>query len=163
MGLVAETIAFLLALAAMVVGIIGTFIPALPGLPIIWLAMLGYGFFEGFREMTTAFLVATLLVVAVTQVAEHYARAWGAKTFGAGRAGAWGAVIGSLAGLFFMPLGLVLGPFLGALIAELLAGRNSQEALRAGFGGLVGVLGSVVVNVIVALSLTIAFVLKVLI
>jgi uncharacterized protein YqgC (DUF456 family) len=158
---VALSIAFIVALAVMLVGVVGTFLPALPGLPLIWLAMLGFGFVEGFREMTPAFLVITLLVVAATQVAEHYARAWGARRFGAGRAGAWGAVIGSIAGLFFMPIGLVLGPFLGALLAELLAGRSGEEAIRAGFGGLVGVLGSVAVNVVVALSLTLAFVLKV--
>ncbi|MFZ5824405.1 MAG: DUF456 domain-containing protein [Bacillota bacterium] len=163
MGVTAQVIAFSLAVIVMLVGVVGTFFPAIPGLPLIWLAMLGYGFFEGFREMTLTFLAVTLLVVAATQVAEHYARAWGAQRFGAGRAGAWGAVIGSIAGLFFMPLGLVLGPFLGAMLFELVAGRPGKEAVRAGVGGLVGVLGSVVVNVIVALSLTIAFILKVLI
>lgn len=162
-GLAPQVIAFIIALMVMLVGVIGTFLPTMPGLPVIWLAMLGYGLFEGFREMTPTFLVVTLLVVAATQVAEHYARAWGAQRFGAGRAGAWGAVVGSIVGLFFMPLGLVLGPFLGAMLFELVAGRPGQEALRAGVGGLVGMLGSVVVNVIVALSLTIAFILKVLI
>ena len=62
-----------------------------------------------------------------------------------------------------MPLGLLLGPFLGALLFELVAGRSGSEAVKAGFGGLVGVLGSVVVNVVVALGLTVAFVAKVLI
>lgn len=153
---------FIIALAVMLFGVVGTFMPAVPGLPLIWIAMLGYGFYEGFQQMSPAFLTIGLLVVAATQVAEHYAKAWGAKRFGAGKAGAWGAVIGSIVGLFFMPIGLLLGPFLGALIAELIAGRSSEEAVKAGIGGLVGVLGSVVVNVIVALSLTIAFVLKVL-
>ncbi|MBP2016809.1 uncharacterized protein YqgC (DUF456 family) [Symbiobacterium terraclitae] len=151
------------AVAVMVLGVLGTLIPALPGLPVIFLAMLGYGAVEGFREMTPGFLIAALLVVAATQVAEHYARAWGARRFGAGRAGAWGAVIGSIAGLFFMPLGLVLGPFLGAALFELFTGRPGGEALRAGVGGLVGVLGSVAVNLVVALGLTVAFIVKVLI
>lgn len=156
-------IALVVALVVMLVGLAGTFLPALPGIPLIWLAMLGYGVYEGFREMTPAFLVVTFLVVAATQVAEHYARAWGARRFGAGRAGAWGAVIGSIVGLFFMPLGLLLGPFLGAALFELFAGRSGGEAVRAGFGGLVGVLGSVVVNVVVALGLTVAFIVKVLV
>ncbi|MFS8640843.1 MAG: DUF456 domain-containing protein [Symbiobacteriaceae bacterium] len=155
--------AFAVAVAVMLVGVAGTLIPALPGLPIVFLAMLGYALVEGFREITPGFLAVALLVVVATQVAEHYARAWGAKRFGAGRAGAWGAVIGSIAGLFFMPLGLLLGPFLGALLFELFAGRSGGEAFRAGVGGLVGVLGSVVINVVVALGLTLAFVAKVLI
>lgn len=155
------TIAFIVAILVMIAGIAGTFIPAIPGMPLIWLAMLGYGVVEGFREMRPWFLVTTLIVVILSQVAEHYAKAWGAKRYGAGKAGTWGAVIGSIAGLFFMPIGLILGPFLGALIGELLAGRSTEEALKAGWGGLVGVLGSVVVNVIFAITLTLAFIFKV--
>ncbi|BAD40722.1 conserved hypothetical protein [Symbiobacterium thermophilum IAM 14863] len=158
-----QWIAFAIAVVVMLAGVVGTLIPALPGLPIVFLAMLGYAVVDGFRDITPGFLAVALLVVAATQVAEHYARAWGAKRFGAGRAGAWGAVIGSIVGLFFMPLGLLLGPFLGALLFELVAGRSGSEAVKAGFGGLVGVLGSVVVNVVVALGLTVAFVAKVLI
>jgi uncharacterized protein YqgC (DUF456 family) len=154
---------FIVAVLVMLVGIVGTLLPSMPGLPLIWLAMLVYGFVENFTEMTAGFLTATLVVVIVTQVAEQYARAWGAKRYGAGRAGTWGAVIGSIAGLFFMPIGLVVGPFIGAMAFELAAGRSSKEAIRAGVGGLVGVLGSVAVNFIIALTLTLAFVLKVLI
>lgn len=146
----------------MLVGVVGTLIPAIPGIPLIWLAMLGYGALEGFERVGANYLLITLAVVLAAQVAEHYARALGARRFGAGRAGTWGAVLGSIAGLFFLPLGLVLGPFLGALLFELLAGRPTEEAVRAGFGGLVGVLGSVVFNLIVALGLTASFVIKVL-
>lgn len=156
-----STVIAILTLVIIVIGVIGTLFPALPGLPLIWAAMLGYGIYEGFREMTPTFLVVSLLVVAATQVAEHYAKAWGAQRFGAGKAGAWGAVIGSIVGLFFMPIGLVLGPFLGALVFELFAGRSGEEAFKAGIGGLVGVLGSVAVNLVVALGLTVAFILKV--
>ncbi|HYF76111.1 MAG TPA: DUF456 domain-containing protein [Symbiobacteriaceae bacterium] len=153
-----EWAAFALALVVMVIGVLGTFLPALPGIPLIWVAMLGYGIVEGFEDIGVTFLVITFLVVALTQVAEHYSRAWGAKKFGAGKAGAWGAVIGSIAGLFFMPIGLVLGPFLGALIFELVAGRDTKEAFKAGVGGLIGVLGSILINVIVGIGMVIAFI-----
>lgn len=156
-----QTTAFVIALLVMLVGVAGTFLPALPGIPLIWLAMLGYGLLEGFQAMTPSFLGVTLLVVILAQVAEHYAKAWGAKRYGAGRAGTWGAVIGSIAGLFFMPVGLLLGPFLGAFLGELVSGRRADEAVRAGLGGLIGVLGSIVVNVVLALTLTVAFVVKV--
>lgn len=157
----AQTVAFVVALVVMIAGTICTFFPTLPGIPIIWATMLVYGLIEGFHEMSVTFLVVTLLVAIGCQVAEHYAKAWGAQKFGAGKAGAWGAVIGSIVGLFFMPFGLVLGPFLGAMLFELIAGRTTKEALRAGWGGLVGVLGSVLVNFLVALGLTIAFVIRV--
>lgn len=156
-----ERVAFLIALLVMLVGVAGTFLPALPGIPLIWLAMLGYGFVEGFREVTWTFLAISMLVVILSQVAEYYARALGTQKFGGSKAGAWGAVVGSLIGLFFLPIGLLLGPFLGALVAELASGRRAEEAVRAGFGGMVGVLGSVVVNVILALVLVVAFVIQV--
>lgn len=142
----------------MLCGLAATFVPALPGLPIIWVAALVYGFATGFHAYGWLYLVVTGLVVLLVQVAEQLSRAWGAKRFGASKWGTWGAVIGSLVGLFFMPLGLILGPFLGALVAELAGGRSMQEAVRAGWGGLVGVLGSVAINVLVAIGLIISFI-----
>lgn len=157
-----ETVAFVLALVVMLVGVIGVLLPAIPGIPLIWVAMLVYGLFDGFEQMSVNFLVVTFVVVVGAQVAEHYAKAWGAQRFGAGRAGTWGAVIGSIIGIFFMPLGLVVGPFAGALLGELLAGRPTKEAMRAGWGGLVGVLGSVVINFMIAIALTVSFIVRVL-
>jgi uncharacterized protein YqgC (DUF456 family) len=148
---------FWVTLAIMLVGLAGTFVPALPGLPIIWVAGLIYAIATGFHAVGWLYLAVTGVVVLLVQVAEQLARAWGAKRFGASNWGTWGAVIGSLVGLFFMPFGLFLGPFLGALVAELLRGRSLAEATRAGWGGLVGVLGSVVINVLVGVGLIIGF------
>jgi len=145
---VLQPIVFGLALVVMVAGIVGTFFPMVPGIPIIWGAMLVYGLVERFQDITPTYLVITFLVMLGLQVAEHYARAWG-------------ATLGSIAGMFFMPIGLVLGPFLGVLIFELLSGRPAKEAVKAGWGGVVGVLGSVAMNVIVAIGLTLSFVIAV--
>lgn len=151
----------ILALLVMLIGLAGTFLPAIPGLPLIGLAMLGYGAIEGFKEVTPFFLVVVLLVIVGAQVAEHYARGYGAKRFGASRAGTWGAIIGSIVGLFFMPIGLLAGPFLGAMLGELIAGRPTEDALRAGLGGLIGVLGSIAMNVVLGLALIVSFLVKV--
>jgi Uncharacterized protein conserved in bacteria len=158
----AQWVAFGVALLFMAVGIAGTVVPVLPGVPLIWLAILGFGFVDKFRHVDTTFLVVTALVVVASEAMDYVTRAWGAKRFGAGHAGTLGAVLGAVAGLFFLPVGLLLGPFLGALIGELLSGRPLEEALRAGWGGLLGTLGSVVVKFVVAVAMTIAFVIKVL-
>lgn len=152
---------FGVALLLMGVGILGTVVPALPGIPLIWFTMLGFGWIEGFRRIDGVFLVALLAVTLAVEAADYLARMWGARRYGASKAGAWGAALGALAGIFFLPLGLVLGPFLGALIAELAAGRSLKDSLRAGWGGLVGTLGSMVVKFIVAIGMTVAFVVKV--
>jgi uncharacterized protein len=151
------TAALVLACLVMLAGVAGTVIPALPGLPLIWLAALGYGWYEGFTKITYEYLGWSLVVVVLAAAAEHYARAWGAKRFGATSRGAWGAVIGSIAGLFFLPIGLIVGPFLGAALAEMAGGRPWSEAARAGWGGVVGVLGGVLVNFIIAVALVVSF------
>lgn len=161
MGVV-ESIAFGVAILLILVGALGTVIPVLPGLPLIWLTMLGFGFVEGFTRVDGRFLTITLAVLIAAEVADHWGRAWGARRFGASKAGAVGAVVGSFAGLFFLPLGLFLGPFLGAVVAELISGRTTTESVRAGFGGLIGALGSMVVKVIIAIGMLIAFIVTVL-
>jgi uncharacterized protein YqgC (DUF456 family) len=153
---------FWIALVVMLVGVAGTIFPAVPGLPLIWLAALGYGLATGFKEIGWLYLTLSGLVVLLVQVAEQMARAWGAKRYGASKLGTWGAILGSLIGLFFFPLGLFLGPFLGALVAEWIGGRSFAEAARAGWGGLVGMLSSVLLNFVVAVGLTVSFAVAVL-
>ncbi len=154
-------VAFGAALLLMVVGVLGTVVPVLPGVPLIWITMLLFGVLEKFQRIDAAFLAVTALVTVAAEVTDHLTRAWGARRYGAGRAGTWGAVIGAVAGLFFLPVGLLLGPFLGALVGELLAGRSVEDSLRAGWGGLLGTLGSIVVKFAVAVAMTVAFVVKV--
>src|SRR5690606_41446217 len=100
-----EWSAFAIALMVMVLGTLGTVLPALPGLPLIWLAMLVYGIAEGFESITVTFLGLALAVVIVAEVADYFARAWGARRCGASRAGAGGAARGCLAGVVFLSNG----------------------------------------------------------
>ena len=157
-----EWVSFGVAVLLMVVGALGVVVPVLPGLPLIWLAALGFALVDGFERVDWSFLGWLLLITVGAEAADHLGRVWGARRYGAGKAGAWGAVIGALAGLFFLPVGLVLGPFLGALVGELLAGRTLSESVRAGWGGVLGTLGSMVVKFIVAVGMICAFVVKVL-
>lgn len=145
------------ALVAVAIGVAGTVLPGLPGLPLVWLAIFGYALATGFDPVGWGFVIGTLTITVVTEVAEHYVRALGARRFGAGRAGAWGAAIGAIVGLFFLPLGLLLGPFAGAAIAEILAGKDLAGAARAGIGGVVGTLGFIPVKLVIALALGVAF------
>lgn len=155
-------IAFIVSVIVMLIGVVGTVVPVLPGLPLVWLTMLVFGIIGKFERMDGTFLGIALFIVIVAEIADYATRAWGARRYGAGKAGAWGAIIGAFGGLFFLPVGLVLGPFLGALVAELLAGRTSDESIRAGWGGLIGTVGSIVIKITVAIGMTVAFIIKVL-
>jgi len=143
----------LLGLAIIVVGFVGCFIPVLPGPPIAWIALpLLYLTSEGFADInTTWFLILTLLTIVVT-VVDYLLPMWGTKYSGGTKAGTWGSTIGLILGLFFPPIGIIVGPFLGALIGELMAGQDQKTALKSGIGAFVGfLLGTVAKMVVVFL------------
>ncbi|MFO7173820.1 MAG: DUF456 family protein [Bacillota bacterium] len=146
-----------LATLALLVGTAGTLLPGLPGLPLMGLAVLAYGWWEGFAAISPGYLAFVAGLIALAMAGEHWARAWGTRRFGGTAWGAWGAVAGSILGLFFLPLGLVAGPFAGAVAGELLAGRRAGQALRAGVGGVVGVLVGTGLNLAAALVILLTF------
>ena len=120
-------------------GLIGCIFPAIPGPPLSYIALLllQASRFAGF---SVKFLLVTAVVTVVITVADYLLPIWGTKKWGGSRAGAIGAVIGLLAGLFFPPVGIIVGPFAGAVLGELIAGRDTDTALRSGFGSFEGFL-----------------------
>jgi uncharacterized protein YqgC (DUF456 family) len=137
-----EAVVLVFTLLVMLAGLAGTLLPVVPGLPLMWLAMLGYGWFTGWQAYGLTALVVTGLVVLLSLVVDYAASAIGAKKFGASRAGLFGAVAGGILGLIFFSLpGLILGIFLGALVLELVISRRDLgAALTAGVGALLGFL-----------------------
>jgi len=85
----------------------------------------------------------------LTIILDYVIPALGAKYVGGSKWGAWGCTIGTLLGMFFMPWGLLAGPFLGAVVGELMAGRKSGEAIRSGLGSLLGFLFGTVLKIVV--------------
>ena len=74
---------------------------------------------------------------------------WGARKFGAGKAGIYGCIIGLAIGLFvFPPFGIIFGPFIGAVIGEVITGKEADNAMKAGFGSFVGFMTGVMLKVI---------------
>lgn len=144
-----EIILLLLGMILCVVGIMGSFLPVLPGLPISWLGLLLFYFIPGI-EMDYWFLGITLAVTILLSVLDFVIPAQGTKRFGGSRAGAIGTTIGLVVGLFF-PFGILIGPFLGALIGELIFNKtNSKTALKAAFGSFIGFLAGTFINFLAA-------------
>jgi len=124
-------------------------VPLFPATLLLALAALLHELLVGFSELSLWDWAVFLLFIGAALIADNLAAAWGARRHGAGRAGVWGAVLGALVGgLTLGPLGLILGPFLGALAFELAAGRSGRDALRAGWGGVVGFFLSVGVKLL---------------
>ena len=97
-------------------------------------------------QFTPVQLVVWAVLVIFVQVLDYVIPMLGTKYAGGTKWGNWGCVIGTVAGLFFPPWGIVLGPFLGAVIGELVGNKKLKDALRSGFGSLVGFLFGTVIK-----------------
>jgi len=138
----------------MLTGIAGCALPVLPGPPISFAGLLLLHF-TGKYEFTGKFLIIWAVITVVVTLIDYWIPAWGAKKFGASRAGVWGSIIGLLAGLvFFPPFGIIIGPFAGAVIGELMAGKHSGAALKAGFGSFAGFISGVLLKLMASGMMT---------
>lgn len=117
---------------------IGCFVPVLPG---PWLALAGVVCARGVAphdRPSLALLIASAALVVAVQVLDYLVPALGAKKFHCGKAGIFGCLAGTLVGIFFFPLGLILGPFLGAFLGELLSGKEIRRSLVGATGAFLG-------------------------
>lgn len=148
------------ALAALLtlIGLLGTFLPALPGTAFIFLTAIGYGWLTGF-EKTPAALLWTLGGLAVfSQAAGWASGAVGTRLGGASAKAMAGAAAGAVVGVLVLgPIGIVAGPFLGAFLVELARGRELVHAGRAGIGAGIGALAGLVIQVLIGLVMAILF------
>ena len=130
-----------LALAALLVllGLVGLLLPALPGTPLLLAGLVLAAWAEGFEHVGWGTLALLGAIAFLGYFIDFAAGAFGAKRFGASRAGIVGAALGGLVGLFFGLPGVLLGPFVGAVAGELLIARRKPEAAgRAGVGAALG-------------------------
>ena len=141
-----KTLWAVVTLLIMTVGLVGTVLPVIPGILLIYAGYLLYGFATGWQAYGLAAIVGWSVVTGLVLLLDFYAGAIGAKRYGASQYGTWGSLIGGLIGTLVAGFpGLIMGPFVGAAAGELLRGRSHREALRSGWGTLLGfVVGSVV-------------------
>lgn len=131
MDITLSVAAFLLS----IVGIAGCIIPGLPGTVLSYAGLL-CAYFTSHSQMSAASIWIWLGITLAVTVADYFLPAWMTRRFGGSRAGAIGATVGVFAGFFlFPPLGIILGPFMGAVLGELLHDkRDPGKALLVGFG-----------------------------
>ncbi len=111
------------------VGVMGAIIPAIPGPPISWVAMLLI-FYAGDGVVTTSILLWMLGLTIVTTILDYVAPALLTKIGGGSKAATTGATIGTIAGLFFAPWGLLLGPLVGAFLGEYITDARLGKSIK---------------------------------
>ncbi len=140
MDALALTLIWIAALLLIGCGVIGTVLPALPGSPLIFLGALLVAWWQDFSVIGWVPL-SILGALALFSVAVDYvSSALGAKRAGASAVALAGAFIGSFMGFFIGLPGIVLGPFIGALIGEAAATGSITRATQVGFATWLGML-----------------------
>ncbi len=158
-----EVTGFLLALVLMLLGLVGAVLPGLPGPPLVFIAALAHRLYFGDRGASWWVILVLGVLTVVSIATDFLATTYGAKRMGATWRGIFGAGLGALVGLFvFPPFGLVLGPLVGAFLAEYLSGREWKSAGKAGVGAVLGLIAGTAAKVAACLAMIILFALNVL-
>lgn len=139
------------ALLLIAAGFAGMVLPALPGPPLLLGGLFLAAWAEDFTPVGTGTLVVLSLLCVLALVLDFVAGALGAKRYGASGAAVTGALVGAVVGIFLGPLGLLIGPFAGAMLGELATGRPWQQAGRAGVGATLGMLLGIVAKVVIGI------------
>jgi uncharacterized protein len=134
----------------MMAGLAGSVVPLLPGPPLSYVGLLVLQLREH-PAFTAKFLLIWLGVVIIIAVLDYLVPLYGTKKFGGTKYGIWGCAIGLIAGLWLGPVGIILGPFAGAFIGELLANNQSEQALKAAVGSFIGFLFSTLLKLVTCL------------
>lgn len=140
-----------------IVGILGCFLPILPGAPLNYLAIILLHLTSKV-EFSNQFLLLWAVVVIAVQILDYYIPIWGTKKLGGGTKGAWGSGIGVVLGIFFFPpWGLIFFPFVGAVVGELIDDKEPKVAFKAGLGSFLGFLAGTMIKLVVAVILSFYF------
>lgn len=137
-----DIVLLILGFVFMLVGILGSFLPVLPGPPISWVGLLLLYLTKAVPDNWWVLGITFVIAITIT-VLDYVIPAMGTKRFGGSKAGMWGTIIGLLVAIFvpvFGPFGIIIWPFIGALVGELLNKANKETALKAAFGSFLGFL-----------------------
>ena len=135
----------------MCLGLIGSFLPILPGPPISWIGLLLL-YITNVIPNNDTLLIVTFIIAILVFTLDYIIPAIGTKRFGGSKAGVIGTSLGLVIGLIApIPFGIIIGPFVGALIGELSNNADSKTAVKAAFGSFLGFVTSTLLKFIVSI------------
>lgn len=130
----------ILGVLIIILGLIGCFVPVLPGPPLAYISLLLLQIGPE-KPFSTKFMLITVGIVILVTVLDYVVPALGTKKWGGSRYGIIGALAGVFAGLFILPpFGILIFPLLGAMVGEILNGADTNKALKSAIGTLAGLI-----------------------
>jgi uncharacterized protein YqgC (DUF456 family) len=152
-----DYILLVFAIIVMILGIIGCLVPVLPGPPLSFIGLLILHFTR-FGHFTGSTLITFAAIAVVVTFLDYLVPIWGTKRFGGSKYGIRGATVGLIIGLFLGPIGIILGPLIGAFVGEMIFKDDPLYAMKAGFGSLIGFLTGVGLKMAASFVMTFYFV-----
>jgi uncharacterized protein YqgC (DUF456 family) len=139
-----QIIGLVVVLILMGIGCAGSVLPGIPSTPLVLAAAIAHKLY--FRADSVGWLAIVLLtlIMAIALVMDYLASIYGAKRFGATKKGMAGAIVGGIVGLFFAFPGILIGPFIGSALFELIGGREFKPSMKAGLGATLGLFAGAV-------------------
>ncbi len=136
-----EYIGVTIGILLLLLGFLGSILPILPRPPLSFIGLLLYALIQNFSPPLTLSLMIVLLIITIgVTIIDYLLPLIGAKRYGTSKWGVLGAVGGMIIGTFFSPFGLIPGAFIGAILMEWFVSRDKRQALKAGWGVMVGTL-----------------------
>ena len=146
-------ILIVLAVVLALTGIVGAILPALPGPPLCWASML-ITYFACSPYISSAVLWIMLILTIISQVLDYIAPIWMAKAGGGSKAAITGSTVGLLLGLFCLPVGIIIGPLVGAFAGEMLSTHKTGQAVRVALLSFLSFLLSTGFKLVLCLAMT---------
>lgn len=143
--------------ALILAGLIGAIVPVLPGIPLIFGGIWLIAGVDDYRHISLGWLLGIGLVGAVGLTLDLLAGALGAKRVGASPHAVWGALLGTVIGLFLGLPGLLLGPFVGAMMGELAAGNSVLRSTQVGMSAWAGLIFGTLIKLVASVTMVALF------
>jgi uncharacterized protein YqgC (DUF456 family) len=147
----------IVAVLLVVVGIAGTVLPMLPGVPLVFAGLLLAAWHGGFDQVGIITMVFIGAIAAMAWAVDFFASVMTAKKAGASKYALWGAAIGALVGIMGGIPGLIIGPAVGAIIGELITHKDTTKATTVGIAAGLGFVLALAIKIVLVLTMLAVF------
>ena len=154
-----DTVFIIVGAICMLAGLIGCFLPIVPGPPITYAGILLLHI-SSRHDFSTNFLLLFAILTIIVTLLDYLIPLYGTKKLKGSTYGIWGSAVGMLIGLFFGPVGIIIGPVLGAFIGELISGNQPARSIKPALGSFLGFVAGTGIKIILSLVMTYHFVIN---